>query len=125
VGIKRAYPYAEKSRESSAKVFLGSLFFGRYSLSEKGVVGMVNGLNGGSIKISGTTREYRVRHYARQQREWSKALKQVAKQQAKVMTLREVVDKGLSIDDNAKVVDNFGNEYRNEQGCVVYIYNKK
>jgi|TARA_B110000211_G_C14054605_1_gene542762 hypothetical protein len=37
------------------------------------------------------------------------------------MTADEVAERGLLIDENGKVLDEFGNEYRDESGCVCYI----
>lgn len=37
------------------------------------------------------------------------------------MTKNEIFERGFSIDGNGKILDNFGNEYRDENGCIVYI----
>lgn len=37
------------------------------------------------------------------------------------MSLDEIVERGFSVDENGKVLDEFGHEYRDEQGCVCYL----
>lgn len=37
------------------------------------------------------------------------------------MTMAEVEERGLNVDENGRVLDEFGNEYRDESGCVCYI----
>jgi len=37
------------------------------------------------------------------------------------MKMSEVIERGLSVDENGKVLDEFSNEYRNEEGMVCYI----
>jgi hypothetical protein len=37
------------------------------------------------------------------------------------MSIDEVVERGLLVDENGKVLDEFGNEYRGEDGCVCYV----
>lgn len=37
------------------------------------------------------------------------------------MDMTEVLERGLSVDENGKVLDEFGNEFRNEDGCVCYV----
>lgn len=37
------------------------------------------------------------------------------------MEMDEVIERGLSVDENGKVLDEFGNEYRNEEGMVCYV----
>lgn len=38
-----------------------------------------------------------------------------------LMSVDEVNERGLSIDEDGKVLDEFGNEYRNEEGMVCYV----
>lgn len=37
------------------------------------------------------------------------------------MTMQEIIERGLMVDESGKVLDNFGNEYRNENGNIEYI----
>jgi hypothetical protein len=37
------------------------------------------------------------------------------------MKKSELIERGFSTDENGKVLDNFGNEYRNENGCIEYL----
>jgi hypothetical protein len=37
------------------------------------------------------------------------------------MEMSEVIERGLNVDENGKVLDEFGNEYRNEEGMVCYV----
>jgi len=37
------------------------------------------------------------------------------------MEMSEVMERGLNVDENGKVLDEFGNEYRNEEGMVCYV----
>jgi hypothetical protein len=37
------------------------------------------------------------------------------------MSIDEVVERGLNVDENGKVLDEFGNEYRDENGLVCYV----
>ena len=37
------------------------------------------------------------------------------------MTKNEVFERGFSLDGNGKVLDNFGNDYCDENGCIVYV----
>ena len=37
------------------------------------------------------------------------------------MTMSEVLERGFTVDENGKVLDEFGHEYRDEQGMVCYI----
>jgi hypothetical protein len=37
------------------------------------------------------------------------------------MTMDEVLERGLSLDDSGRVLDEFGNEYRDENGMVCYV----
>ena len=39
------------------------------------------------------------------------------------MKISEIKERGFSIDNSGRVLDNFGNEYRDEQGCVVFLDN--
>jgi len=39
------------------------------------------------------------------------------------MTKAEVVERGFSVDENGKVLNEFGHEHRDEQGCVCYVEN--
>lgn len=41
------------------------------------------------------------------------------------MERTEVEERGLLIDENGKVLDEFGNEYRNEDGCVCYVIDEE
>ena len=34
------------------------------------------------------------------------------------MSIDEVIERGLNVDENGKVLDEFGNEYRDENGLV-------
>jgi len=37
------------------------------------------------------------------------------------MKMTEIVERGFSIDNNGKVLDDFGNEYRNENGEIEFL----
>lgn len=37
------------------------------------------------------------------------------------MNMNEVIERGLSVDENGKVLDEYGHEYRNEEGMVCYV----
>jgi len=37
------------------------------------------------------------------------------------MTKDEIVERGFSVDEDGRVLDNFGNEYRDEEGCCCFI----
>lgn len=37
------------------------------------------------------------------------------------MNIDEVVERGLNVDENGKILDEFGNEYRDEHGLVCYV----
>jgi hypothetical protein len=41
------------------------------------------------------------------------------------MTLEEMIERGLQTDKYGRVLDEYGNEYRDEDGCVCYIERKK
>lgn len=37
------------------------------------------------------------------------------------MTLDEIIERGFSLTDDGRVLNEFGHEYRDEQGCVCYL----
>jgi len=41
------------------------------------------------------------------------------------VSIDEVLERGLTVDENGKVLDEFGHEYRNEQGLACYVKESK
>lgn len=44
-----------------------------------------------------------------------------ANNQNQIMTMAEVIERNCTVDENGRVIDEGGNEYRNEHGCCFFV----